>query len=109
MKQVFRPLTTPANTIPFITPRELQVLQWLACGLSNKEIAAALCLSDKTVATHMKSIFDKLGVHNRLMAVRVGQKLGLIDLNNEDPERERERERERASGRKRMIWAKYPI
>ncbi len=62
-----------------LTQREHQILQLLANGLSNKEIAAALCLSDKTVGTHMKSLFDKLGVHNRVMAVRAGERLGLIN------------------------------
>jgi DNA-binding NarL/FixJ family response regulator len=86
----------PTNTSLLITPRESQVLQLLASGLSNKEIAAALCLSDKTVATHMKSIFEKLGVHNRVLAVRAGQDLGLLTLTSNIPsEQERERERER--------------
>ncbi len=79
---------TPRSNDPFgsnpLTRRELQILQLLVRGLSNKEIATALCLSDQTIATHMKSIFDKLGVHNRLMAVRVGIDLGIIDLNKED-------------------------
>lgn len=60
MKQISYPFSLlPTNTSLLITPRESQVLQLLASGLSNKEIAAALCLSDKTVATHMKSIFEK--------------------------------------------------
>lgn len=62
-----------------LTQREYQILQLLANGLSNKEIAIALCLSDKTVGTHMKSLFGKLDVHNRVMAVRIGQNLGLIN------------------------------
>lgn len=84
MKQLPHLFTTPPeNSSLSITPRELQILQQLACGLSNKEIAASLCLSDKTVATHMKSIFEKLGVHNRVMAVRVGLEQGLINLTQE--------------------------
>ncbi len=78
---------------PFITPRERQVLQQLALGLSNKEIAATLCLSEQTVATHIKSIFGKLGVRNRVLAVGVGLDLGLIALNKQDLQRERGRTR----------------
>ncbi len=93
MEELSHLFTTPsANPSAFLTRRELQVLQLLASGLQNKEIAATLCLSDHTVATHVKSILSKLGARNRLMAARIGLDLGLIDLKRE---REREREREK--------------
>ncbi len=66
-----------------LTQRERQILQLLAQGLSNKAIATALCLSEKTIGTHMKSIFEKMGVHNRVAAVRAGERLGLINAGEE--------------------------
>ena len=45
------------------------MLRLLGHGLTHKEIAARLCISDKTVGTHVEHIFSKLGVHNRMQAV----------------------------------------
>jgi DNA-binding NarL/FixJ family response regulator len=66
-----------------LTHREQHILRLLANGLSNKAIATTLCLSHQTVATHLKTLYDKLGVHNRVMAVRAGHKLGLISADEE--------------------------
>lgn len=63
-----------------LTPRELQVLEQLAAGLSNKAIAARLGISDQTVKFHVASITGKLGVTNRTEAVRRALRLGLIAL-----------------------------
>jgi DNA-binding NarL/FixJ family response regulator len=63
-----------------LTPREEQVLQMLAQGLANKEIAAELSISDHTVKFHISSIYDKLGVTNRVEAVRAGVRLGLLSV-----------------------------
>lgn len=52
-----------------LTPRELEVLQAMAAGLSNAEIAARLFLSEKTVKTHAHKIFRKMGVDSRVQAV----------------------------------------
>jgi DNA-binding NarL/FixJ family response regulator len=51
-----------------LTPREAEVLELLADGMTNREIAAQLFISQKTVGTHLGHIFDKLGVHNRVEA-----------------------------------------
>ena len=64
------PHSTPANTgvglLPdVLTPREADVLDQLQLGRSNGEIAQALCVSVETVRTHARSVFRKLGVHNR--------------------------------------------
>ena len=63
-----------------LTPRELEVLELLAEGLSNRAIATALAISEHTVKFHVSSIFGKLGVENRTAAVRRGVRLGLIAL-----------------------------
>ena len=63
-----------------ITPREREVLQKLAEGLSNKEIAARLHMSVDTERTHMMNISNKLGVHSRLQALLFAARHGLIEL-----------------------------
>ena len=63
-----------------ITPREREVLQTLAEGLSNKEIAARLHMSVDTERTHMMNILNKLGVHSRLQALLLAARHGLVEL-----------------------------
>jgi DNA-binding NarL/FixJ family response regulator len=63
-----------------LTERESQVLQLLARGLANKQIAAALGISEHTVKFHVSSIYAKLGVTNRTEAVRTGMQRGLVVL-----------------------------
>jgi two-component system, NarL family, response regulator YdfI len=63
-----------------LTSRELQVLQLLAEGLANKQIAVSLGISENTIKFHVSSIYGKLGVNNRLEAVRAGVRRGLIVL-----------------------------
>ena len=63
-----------------LTPRELEVLDVLAQGLSNRAIAARLQISEHTVKFHISSIFAKLGAENRTDAVRLGVRRGLITL-----------------------------
>ena len=61
-----------------ITPRELQVLELMAEGLSNKEIAARVYVSENTVKTHSSRVFDKLGARRRTQAVQLGRAFRLI-------------------------------
>ena len=61
-----------------ITPRELEILQLIAQGMSNREIAAHLFVSENTVKTHSSRLFDKLGARRRTQAVQMGQEFGLI-------------------------------
>ena len=61
-----------------VTPRELEILQLIASGMSTREIAAALFVSENTVKTHSSRLFDKLNVSRRTKAVQVGKTLGLI-------------------------------
>ena len=66
--------------IESLTSREIQVLELLAEGLSNKAIAARLGISDQTVKFHVASISGKLGAANRTDAVRRAVRRGLITL-----------------------------
>ncbi len=61
-----------------ITPRELEILTLIAQGLSNREIAARLFVSENTVKTHCSRAFDKLGARRRTQAVQLGKQLGLL-------------------------------
>lgn len=61
-----------------ITRRELEVLGWIAAGLSTREIAERLFVSENTVKTHSGRLFEKLGARRRTEAVRRGKELGLI-------------------------------
>ena len=63
-----------------LTPRELEVLDLLAQGLSNKAIAVRLSISDQTVKFHVSSICGKLGAANRTDAVRRAARGGLLIL-----------------------------
>lgn len=76
----------PANAektdrpVEALTEREVQVLQRVAQGLANKQIAAALGISEHTVKFHISSIYSKMGASNRTEAVRIGVRQGLIVL-----------------------------
>jgi DNA-binding CsgD family transcriptional regulator len=61
-----------------ITPRELEILGLIAEGLSNREIADRLCVSENTVKTHSSRLFDKLGAKRRTQAVQIGKAASLI-------------------------------
>ena len=64
--------------VGLLSPREREVLEQLAGGLSNKGIARALDMTENTVKFHLKNIFAKLEVNKRMLAVSVGRQLGLI-------------------------------
>jgi DNA-binding NarL/FixJ family response regulator len=57
-----------AQSLDVLTPRELEVLAFLAQGMTNKELADALCISTNTVKRHLRAIFGKLDVHTRAAA-----------------------------------------
>ena len=61
-----------------ITPRELEILELIAAGLSNREIAERAYVSENTVKTHSSRVFDKLGARRRTQAVQLGKELRLI-------------------------------
>jgi ATP/maltotriose-dependent transcriptional regulator MalT len=61
-----------------ITPRELEILGLVAQGLSNREIAGKLFVSENTVKTHCSRTFEKLGARRRTQAVQLGKQFGLL-------------------------------
>ncbi len=61
-----------------ITRRELEILELMALGMSNREIAGKLCVSENTVKTHSSRVFDKLGAKRRTQAVQLGREFGLL-------------------------------
>jgi DNA-binding NarL/FixJ family response regulator len=61
-----------------ITARELEILGLIAAGLSNREIAGRLFVSENTVKTHSSRLFDKLGAKRRTQAVQIGKTARLI-------------------------------
>ena len=61
-----------------ITPRELEILEAMAAGLSNREIAERLFVSENTVKTHAARLFDKLAARRRTQAVQRAKEAGLI-------------------------------
>jgi DNA-binding CsgD family transcriptional regulator len=61
-----------------ITRRELEILELIAQGLSNREIAGKLFVSENTVKTHSSRVFDKLGARRRTQAVQLGKEFGLL-------------------------------
>src|SRR5687768_4739681 len=63
-----------------VTPREMATLRLLADGKSNKEIANALTISERTVKTHLAHLFEKLGVTSRTEAIKVATRRGLVRL-----------------------------
>jgi DNA-binding CsgD family transcriptional regulator len=73
----FAPDTARQQTLG-ITARELEILTLVARGLSNREIATELFVSENTVKTHCARAFDKLGAKRRTQAVQLGKEFGLI-------------------------------
>jgi NarL family two-component system response regulator LiaR len=61
-----------------ITRREFEILELIAQGMSNREIAGKLYVSENTVKTHSSRLFDKLGAKRRTQAVQIGKTAGLI-------------------------------
>ncbi|OLZ08067.1 response regulator transcription factor [Sulfobacillus thermosulfidooxidans] len=71
-------LMTPEDNIP-LTSREFEVLKALGQGMSNKEIASYLGITEKTVKVHMSHIFAKFGVYDRTQTLIVASRRGLIN------------------------------
>jgi len=68
------------TTGPSLTPREREVLDALARGLGNKQIAVQLGVSERTVKFHVSSLFEKLGAGNRTEAVTIAVRAGLVEM-----------------------------
>ena len=89
LKEVVKEVPVPQPAEPFavneeqlkqlgITKRELEILDLIARGLSNREIAEKLFVSENTVKTHSSRLFDKLSAKRRTQAVQIGKEIGLI-------------------------------
>jgi DNA-binding NarL/FixJ family response regulator len=74
------PALDDERSVESLTPREIDVLELVAEGLSNKAVAVRLGISDQTVKFHLTSISGKLGAANRTDAVRRAVRRGLITL-----------------------------
>ena len=85
IQELNRPAKEPLTPSP-ITEREEEILQLLAQGLENKEIAARLVVRDATVRTHVSNILRKLQLANRVQATLYALRTGLTSLEDESPE-----------------------
>lgn len=72
----------PPESPDELTPRETEVLQLLAQGLANKEIAREMGIGEKTVKTHVSNILSKLGVLSRTQAALHAVRIGLVSVDN---------------------------
>ena len=72
------PPTAQPAALSELTPRELEVLELIAHGSSNADIASELVVSDATVKTHVARIFSKLDLHDRAQAVVLAYETGLV-------------------------------
>jgi DNA-binding NarL/FixJ family response regulator len=72
---------------PALTSRELEVLKLVAKGMSNREIADELYISENTVKNHVRNILEKLHLHSRMEAVIYAVKERLLDIRDEDEDR----------------------
>ncbi|MBV9792171.1 MAG: response regulator transcription factor [Chloroflexi bacterium] len=79
-KLMERMTNSPASSLEPLTEREREVLQFMAQGLQNKEIAGQLHISERTVKFHVSAVLAKLGAGNRTEAVRMAVQHGLIQL-----------------------------
>jgi DNA-binding NarL/FixJ family response regulator len=78
--KLLRQVSTPHPAPAALSAREAEVLRMLAQGKTNKEIAAALVISERTVKFHVRSVFGKLGATNRTEAVSMAVQRGLVSL-----------------------------
>jgi DNA-binding NarL/FixJ family response regulator len=81
MKKVVSRLKPQSAPFVSLTPRELEVLEWMSTPNTYKQIANQLSVSEETVRSHAKNILEKMKQPNRAQAVLSAMRLGLIELN----------------------------
>lgn len=83
---LWRAMASSARSpVPELTRREVQVLQALARGLTNRAIADELVISENTVKNHVRRLFEKLGVRSRTEAVIRGAREGIVSVGDQEP------------------------
>jgi DNA-binding NarL/FixJ family response regulator len=80
MKKVISRMQPQRSSVIPLTPRELEILDWMASPNTYKQIAAQLCVSEETVRSHAKNILEKMNQPNRAQAVLTAMRNGLIKL-----------------------------
>ena len=78
-KRMLREVSTP-DAYETLTPRETEILRWVAKGFANKQIAKEFGVEERTVKTHVSSLLSKLGLRSRTQAALYALKIGLVDL-----------------------------
>ncbi len=84
LAELRRPRRTPVEAVPELADRDLEILQLVAQGLSNQEIADRLFLAEKTIRNRLSLIFKRLHLENRTQAALYALREGLIDEDTED-------------------------
>jgi DNA-binding NarL/FixJ family response regulator len=79
MEHLLKPISVMPPHLPDLTKREKEVLQWIAAGLTNVQIAEKLFVSPSTVDTHRKNMIIKLGVNNTAALIRFAVEHGMIE------------------------------
>jgi len=83
MKKILSQTQTQSSKSVMLTPRELEVLEWMTTSNTYKQIGAQLNVSEETIRSHAKNILEKLKQPNRTQAVLAAVKMGLIELNGQ--------------------------
>jgi len=81
MKRILTRIQPQKSLSISLTPRESEILEWMASPNTYKQIATQLCVSEETVRSHAKSILEKMNQPNRAQAVLAAMRIGIIKLN----------------------------
>jgi DNA-binding NarL/FixJ family response regulator len=78
MEKMLRRETGAREVAAVLTPREIELVQMVARGLRNKDVADKLCISEGTVKVHLHNIYEKLHVDGRMALLKYAQEKGLV-------------------------------
>jgi DNA-binding NarL/FixJ family response regulator len=85
LRQLSTSFTEEGVVVSRLTPREIEILTYVAQGLTNKQIGEELAISNQTVKNHMTSIMHKLAAHDRTEAVLSARRRGWVTLAASEP------------------------